>query len=120
MTEKIDIKELIDAGVHFGHITRKWDPNMAPYIYTERTGIHIIDMYKTAAKIEEAAELLEPEDELTDITKEFLGKVEKDAVPEKEVSEEYTKKIIATTKKHFEKYSNKKITLKELDKVCGI
>lgn len=58
MTEKIDIKELIDAGVHFGHITRKWDPNMAPYIYTERTGIHIIDLYKTAAKLEEAASAL--------------------------------------------------------------
>ena len=58
MTEKIDIKELIDAGVHFGHITRKWDPNMAPYIYTERTGIHIIDLYKTAAKLEEAAAAL--------------------------------------------------------------
>jgi small subunit ribosomal protein S2 len=59
MTEKIDIKELINAGVHFGHITRKWDPNMAPYIYTERTGIHIIDLYKTAAKLEEACNALQ-------------------------------------------------------------
>ena len=58
MTEKIEIQELIEAGVHFGHITRKWDPNMAPYIYTERTGIHIIDLYKTAAKIQEAANAL--------------------------------------------------------------
>ena len=51
----IEIKELLDAGVHFGHLTRKWNPNMAPYIYTERNGVHIIDLYKTAAKLEEAA-----------------------------------------------------------------
>ncbi len=50
----IDIKELIESGVHFGHLTRKWNPNMASYVYTERKGIHIIDLYKTAAKIEEA------------------------------------------------------------------
>lgn len=50
----IDIKELIDSGVHFGHLTRKWNPNMAPFVYTERKGIHIIDLYKTAAKIDEA------------------------------------------------------------------
>ncbi len=54
----IEIKELIDSGVHFGHLTRKWDPNMAPYVYTERKGIHIIDLYKTAAKIEEASSAL--------------------------------------------------------------
>ena len=54
----IDIKELIDAGVHFGHLTRKWDPNMANYMFTERKGIHIIDLYKTAAKIEEAQKAL--------------------------------------------------------------
>ncbi len=51
----VNIKELLDNGVHFGHLTRKWDPNMAPYIYTERNGVHIIDLYKTAAKIEEAS-----------------------------------------------------------------
>ncbi len=50
----IEIKDLIESGVHFGHLTRKWNPNMAPYVYTERKGIHIIDLYKTAAKIEEA------------------------------------------------------------------
>lgn len=55
---KIEIQELLDAGVHFGHLTRKWDPNMAPYIYGERNGIHIIDLYKTSAKIEEASEAL--------------------------------------------------------------
>ena len=54
----IEIKELIDSGVHFGHLTRKWDPNMAPYVYTERKGIHIIDLYKTAAKIDEASSAL--------------------------------------------------------------
>tara|TARA_R110001606_G_scaffold7905_3_gene34473 strand:- start:16616 stop:17446 length:831 start_codon:yes stop_codon:yes gene_type:complete len=56
---KVNIKELLDSGVHFGHLTRKWDPNMAPYIYTERNGVHIIDLYKTAAKIEETAAALE-------------------------------------------------------------
>jgi small subunit ribosomal protein S2 len=55
---KLDIKEMIDAGVHFGHLTRKWNPNMAPYIYSERNGVHIINLYKTASKMEEAAEAL--------------------------------------------------------------
>ena len=55
---KVNIQELIDSGVHFGHLTRKWNPNMAPYIYTERNGVHIIDLYKTAAKIEETSEAL--------------------------------------------------------------
>lgn len=55
---KVEVKELLEAGVHFGHMTRKWDPNMAPYIYMERNGIHIINLYKTAAKIEEANEAL--------------------------------------------------------------
>jgi small subunit ribosomal protein S2 len=54
----IEIKELLDAGVHFGHLTRKWNPNMAPYIYGERNGVHIIDLYKTSAKIDEAADAL--------------------------------------------------------------
>jgi small subunit ribosomal protein S2 len=54
----IEIKELLDAGVHFGHLTRKWNPNMAPYIYSEHNGVHIIDLYKTAAKIEEAGNAL--------------------------------------------------------------
>ena len=58
MANKVDVKELLEAGVHFGHMTRKWDPNMAPYIYMERNGIHIINLYKTAAKIEEANEAL--------------------------------------------------------------
>ncbi len=48
-------EELLDAGSHFGHLKRKWNPNMAPYIFMERNGIHIIDLYKTIAKIDEAA-----------------------------------------------------------------
>ena len=51
---KPEVNDLLNAGVHFGHLTRKWNPNMAPYIYMERNGIHIINLYKTAAKIEEA------------------------------------------------------------------
>ena len=54
----VNIQELLESGVHFGHLTRKWNPNMAPYIYTERNGVHIIDLYKTAAKIEETSEAL--------------------------------------------------------------
>ena len=49
---------LLEAGCHFGHLTRKWNPAMAPYIYTERNGIHIIDLHKTAAHIDTAAEAL--------------------------------------------------------------
>ena len=55
---KPEVNDLLNAGVHFGHLTRKWNPNMAPYIYMERNGIHIINLYKTAAKIEETAEAL--------------------------------------------------------------
>ena len=58
MANNIEVKELLDAGVHFGHLTRRWDPNMAPYIYMERNGIHIINLYKTAAKMEETGEAL--------------------------------------------------------------
>lgn len=50
--------ELLDAGSHFGHLRRKWNPNMAPYIFMERNGIHIIDLYKTIAKIDESANAL--------------------------------------------------------------
>ena len=51
-------EELLDAGCHFGHLRRKWNPNMAPYVFMERNGIHIIDLYKTQAKIDEAANSL--------------------------------------------------------------
>ncbi|WP_375239643.1 30S ribosomal protein S2 [Aurantibacter sp.] len=54
----VEVKKLLEAGVHFGHLTRKWDPNMAPYVYMERNGIHIINLYKTAAKMDEAGEAL--------------------------------------------------------------
>jgi len=47
-------KELLDAGVHFGHLTRKWDPKMAPFIFMEKNGIHIIDLNKTLASLDEA------------------------------------------------------------------
>ena len=55
---KIEVKDLIKAGVHFGHLTRKWNPNMAPYIYMERNGIHIINLYKTISKLDEASSAL--------------------------------------------------------------
>ena len=51
-------KELLEAGCHFGHLTRKWNPNMAPYIFMEKNGIHIIDLNKTVAKLDEAAAAL--------------------------------------------------------------
>jgi small subunit ribosomal protein S2 len=56
--ENITYKQLLDAGVHFGHLTRKWDPKMAPFIFMERNGIHIIDLNKTIVCLEEAAEYL--------------------------------------------------------------
>ena len=51
---KIEIKPLLEAGVHFGHLTRKWNPNMAPYIFMEKKGMHIIDLNKTKIKLKEA------------------------------------------------------------------
>ena len=57
--KEIKVKELIDAGVHFGHLTRKLNPNMSPFIYSEKNGIHIINLYKTAAKLNEAANALQ-------------------------------------------------------------
>ena len=55
---QVTFEELLDAGCHFGHLKRKWNPNMAPYIFMERNGIHIIDLYKTQAKMDEAAAAL--------------------------------------------------------------
>ena len=55
----MEIKELVKAGVHFGHLTRKWNPNMSPYIYPEKNGIHIINLYKTIQKLEESCSALE-------------------------------------------------------------
>ena len=50
----VSMKQLLEAGVHFGHQTRRWNPKMAPYIFTERNGIYIIDLQKTVKKLEEA------------------------------------------------------------------
>ncbi len=54
----ISMKQLLEAGVHFGHQTRRWNPKMAPYIYTERNGIHIIDLQKTIGKVDDAYKAL--------------------------------------------------------------
>lgn len=55
---RVNFDQLLDAGVHFGHLKRKWNPKMAPYIFMERNGIHIIDLHKTVAKVDEAAAAL--------------------------------------------------------------
>lgn len=52
---RVEFDQLLEAGVHFGHLTRKWNPAMAPYIYMERNGIHILDLHKTVVKVEDAA-----------------------------------------------------------------
>ena len=54
----ISMKQLLEAGVHFGHQTRRWNPKMAPYIFTERNGIYIIDLQKTVKKIDEAYDFM--------------------------------------------------------------
>jgi small subunit ribosomal protein S2 len=58
MSQKIEYKDLLNAGVHFGHLTRKWDPKMAPYIFMERNGIHIIDLNKTLVSLGQATEYI--------------------------------------------------------------
>ena len=55
---RLTFDQLLEAGVHFGHLRRKWNPAMAPYIFMERNGIHIIDLHKTAVKVDEAAEAM--------------------------------------------------------------
>lgn len=55
---RTNYQELLEAGVHFGHLKRKWNPKMAPYIFMERNGIHVIDLHKTIAKLEEACNAL--------------------------------------------------------------
>ena len=55
---RTNFDQLLQAGCHFGHLKRKWNPAMAPYIYTERNGIHIIDLHKTAEMIDTAADAL--------------------------------------------------------------
>jgi len=58
---------LLEAGCHFGHLKRKWNPAMAPYIFMERNGIHIIDLHKTVAKVDEAADALNEDGDDNDI-----------------------------------------------------
>ena len=55
---RTNFQELLEAGAHFGHLARKWNPKMAPYIFIERNGIHIIDLHKSVVKIDEAAEVM--------------------------------------------------------------
>ncbi len=55
---RTNFQELLDAGAHFGHLARKWNPKMAPYIFDQKNGIHIIDLHKTVVKVDEAAEVL--------------------------------------------------------------
>ena len=55
---RTNFQELLDAGAHFGHLARKWNPKMAPYIFIEKNGIHIIDLHKSVVKIDEAAQVL--------------------------------------------------------------
>ena len=55
---RTNFQELLDAGAHFGHLARKWNPKMAPYIFDQKNGIHIIDLHKTVVKVDEAAEVM--------------------------------------------------------------
>ena len=84
---RTNFDQLLQAGCHFGHLRRKWNPAMAPYIYTERNGIHIIDLHKTVAKIDEAAEALK---QIAESGKKILfvatKKQTKDVVAEKAAS----------------------------------
>ncbi len=81
-------EELLDAGSHFGHLKRKWNPNMAPYIFMERNGIHIIDLYKTVAKIDEAAAAMK---QITKSGKKVLFVATKKQA--KEIVAEHVKKV---------------------------
>ncbi|MDD7002362.1 30S ribosomal protein S2 [Segatella copri] len=84
---RTNFDQLLQAGCHFGHLRRKWNPAMAPYIFMERNGIHIIDLNKTVAKVDEAAEALK---EIAKTGKKILfvatKKQAKDAVAEKAAS----------------------------------
>ena len=84
---RTNFDQLLEAGCHFGHLRRKWNPAMAPYIFMERNGIHIIDLHKTVAKVDEAAEALK---EIAKTGKKILfvanKKQAKDAVAEKAAS----------------------------------
>lgn len=79
----ISMKSLLEAGVHFGHQTRRWNPKMSPYVYTARNGIHIIDLQKTVQKTKEAYDALK---KLTGQGKKFFSLEQKNklVVPSKE------------------------------------
>ncbi len=87
---RTNFDQLLQAGCHFGHLRRKWNPAMAPYIFMERNGIHIIDLNKTVAKIDEAAEALKA---IAKSGKKILfvatKKQAKDVVAEKAASSQY-------------------------------
>lgn len=72
----VSMKQLLEAGVHFGHQTRRWNPKMAPYIFTDRNGIYIIDLQKTVKKVEEAYNFVR---ELSEQGKDILSLVQKQA-----------------------------------------
>ncbi|MBQ4484619.1 MAG: 30S ribosomal protein S2 [Prevotella sp.] len=84
---RTNFQELLDAGAHFGHLARKWNPKMAPYIFDQKNGIHIIDLHKTVVKIDEAAEVMK---ELARSGRKILfvatKKQAKDIVAEKAIS----------------------------------
>ena len=82
-------EQLLEAGCHFGHLKRKWNPAMAPYIFMERNGIHIIDLYKTQAKIEEAANAL----------KKTAAKLDEAAAALKNIAKSGKKVLFVATKK---------------------
>lgn len=85
---RTNFDELLQAGVHFGHLKRKWNPNMAPYIFMERNGIHIIDLHKTERKLEEASAALK---QIAKSGKKILFVATKKQA--KEVMEKYVKEI---------------------------
>ena len=87
----ISMKQLLEAGVHFGHQTRRWNPKMAPYIFTERNGIYIIDLQKTVKKIDEAYDFIKS---VSEEGKEFLfvgtKKQAQEAIKEEAIRSECT------------------------------
>ena len=69
----VAMKQLLEAGVHFGHQTRRWDPKMAEYIFQARNGIHIIDLQKTSKKIDEAYEFIRSHCGQSNLLQEYKG-----------------------------------------------
>lgn len=92
MAESVDIKKLLEAGAHFGHKTERWHPKMAPYIHSKRGGSHIIDLTKTASKLEEALAFVE---EVASKNKQVLF------VGTKRQAQDIVKKLAEDTKQPF-------------------